>query len=82
MRVPGLRMVGHTVDAAMGGRVQAKQATIPDVLIGETIRDVSVLLVASPAPEMLPGIDGIIGIAPLQAHHINFDFSERTLTWK
>lgn len=81
MRVPGLRTVGHTADAAIGGRVQAKQVTIPDVLIGKTNRDVSVLLVASPAHKMLPGIEGIIGIAALQAHHISFDFSERTLTW-
>jgi hypothetical protein len=65
----------------MGGRVQAKQATIPDVLFGKMNRDVSALLVASPVPEMLPGIDGIIGIAALKAHHINFDFSARTLRW-
>ena len=81
MRVLGLRRVGHTADVAMGGRVQAKQATISDVLIGKTNRDVSVLLVASPAPDMLPGIEGIIGIAALQAHHVSFDFSDGTLTW-
>jgi predicted aspartyl protease len=53
-RVPGLRIAGHPAGVAMGGRVQAKQATIPDVLIGKTNRDVSVLLVSSPAPEILP----------------------------
>jgi predicted aspartyl protease len=80
-RVPGLRIAGHLTDAAMGGRVQAKQATIPDVLLGKTNRDVSVLLVSSPAPAILPGIDGIIGIAALKAHRINFDFAGRTLRW-
>ena len=72
-------MTSHLADAAVGSRVQAKQATIPDVLFGKTNRDVTALLLAAPSPEMLPGIDGIIGIAPLQAHHINFDFSERRL---
>jgi predicted aspartyl protease len=80
-RVPGFRTIGPVVDATMGGRVPAKQATLPDVLFGKTNRDVSVLLVASPGPEMLPGIDGIIGIAALQAHRISFDFAARTLRW-
>lgn len=79
--VPGLRTMGHLADATMGVRVQAKQATIPDVLFGKTDRDVTALLVASPAPEMLAGIDGIIGIAALEAHHISFDFAARTLHW-
>jgi predicted aspartyl protease len=80
-QVPGLRTFGHPVDTTIGDRVQAKQATIPDVLFAKTNRDVSVLLVASPAPEMLPGIDGIIGITALQAHHVSFDFAGKTLTW-
>jgi predicted aspartyl protease len=81
-RVPGLRTAGHLADAAMGGRMQAKQATIPDVLLGKANRDVSALLVSSPAPEILPGIDGIIGIAALKAHRINFDFAGRRLSWE
>jgi predicted aspartyl protease len=80
-RVPGLRTSGHVADAAMGGRVQAKQVTIPDVVFGKKNRDVSVLLVPSPAPDMLPGIDGIIGVAVLQAHRVTFDFAGRTLRW-
>jgi hypothetical protein len=51
------------------------------VLFEKTNRDVTVLLVASPAPEMLPGIDGIIGVNALHAHHIDFDFAGRTLSW-
>jgi hypothetical protein len=81
-RVPGLRIAGHLADAAMGGRVQAKQATIPDVLFGKRNRDVSVLLVSSPTAEILPAIDGIIGIAALKAYRINFDFAGRRLSWE
>jgi len=80
--VRGLRTVGHLADATMGGRMQVKQATIPDVVFGKTNRDVAVLLVPSPRPDMLPGIDGIIGVAALKAHHVSFDFSERTLSWE
>jgi predicted aspartyl protease len=81
-RVPGLRTTGHIADATLGGRIQAKQATLPDVLFGKMNRDVTVLLVPSPAPETLPGIDGIIGVAALKAHRINFDFLNRTLDWQ
>lgn len=80
-KVPGLRTTGHLTDVIMGGRAQAKQATIPDVLLGGANRDLTVLLVTSPGSEMLPGIDGIIGIAALKAHHINFDFPAQTLRW-
>jgi predicted aspartyl protease len=81
-RVPSLRTAGKVTNVTMGGRVQAKQATLPDVLFGGTNRDVSVLLVPSPSPEMLPGIDGIVGIAPLKARRVNFDFVGKTITFE
>jgi predicted aspartyl protease len=80
-RVPGLRISGHLNDATIGGRVQTKQVTLPDVLLGKTNRDVSVLLAPSPAAEMLSGIDGFIGIDVLKAHRVHFDFSGKTLSW-
>ena len=80
-QVLGLRIAGHPVDVTMGGRVQAKQATLPDVLLGKTNRDIPVLLVPSPAADMLPGIEGIIGVTLLQAHRVYFDFPNRNLRW-
>jgi predicted aspartyl protease len=80
-RVPGLRTSGHLTDATIGGRVQTKQATVPDVLFDKTNHDVSVLLVPSPAAEVLPGIDGIMGITVLKARRVHFDFSGKTLSW-
>jgi predicted aspartyl protease len=79
--VPTLRTVGNVTNVTMGARLRAKQATLPDVVIGRFIGDVSVLLVQAPSPEMLPGIDGIIGIAPLKARRINFDFQGKMLSW-
>jgi hypothetical protein len=76
-----LRTTGHSVDTAMGGRVSARQATIPDVLFGKTNREVTVLLITSPTAEILLGIDGYVGVNALHAHHIDFDFAGRTLSW-
>ena len=81
-RVPNLRTAGTLRNVTMGGRVQAKEATLPDVLLGKTNRDVSVLLVPSPAADVLPEIDGIVGIDALRAHRVHFDFEGKTLLWE
>jgi predicted aspartyl protease len=80
--VPGLRTAGSFKNATMGGRVQVKQATLPDVVFGNRNREVPVLFLPSPAPDMIPGIDGIVGIAALQARRVHFDFSRKTLSWE
>ena len=80
-QVLGLRTAGHVVDVTMGGRVHAKQVVLPDVLVGKTNRDIPVLLVPSPAADMLPGIEGIIGVTLLQAHRVYFDFPSRNVRW-
>jgi len=80
--VPGLRTAGSIRNATMGGRVQVKQATLPDVVFANRNREVPVLFEPSPAAEMLPGIDGIVGIAALQARRVHFDFSRKTLSWE
>jgi hypothetical protein len=80
--VPGLRTAGSTRNATMGGRVPVKQATLPDVRFGNRNREVQVAFLPSPAAGTLPGIDGIVGIAALQAHRVHFDFSTKTLTWE
>jgi predicted aspartyl protease len=81
-RVPSLRTAGSLKNATMGGRVPVKQATLPDVVFGHRTREVPVLLLPSPAADMLPGIDGIVGISALQAHRIHFDFFNKTLSWE
>jgi predicted aspartyl protease len=81
-RVPSLRTAGSLKNATMGGRVLVKQATLPDVVFGHRTREVPVLLLPSPAADMLPGIDGIVGISALQAHRIHFDFFNKTLSWE
>jgi predicted aspartyl protease len=81
-RVPSLRTAGSLKNATMGGRMPVKQATLPDVVFGHRTREVPVLLLPSPAADMLPGIDGIVGISALQARRVHFDFSNKTLSWE
>jgi predicted aspartyl protease len=80
--VPGLRTAGSIKNATMGGRVPVKQATLPDVVFGARNRQVPVLLMPSPSPDMLPGIDGVVGVAVLQARRVHLDFSSMTLSWE
>ncbi len=80
--VPGLRTSGSIKNATMGGRVPAKQATLPDVVLGKRNRELPVVFLPAPAEDMLPGIDGIVGVAALQARRVHFDFSGKTLSWE
>ena len=79
--VPGLRTSGSIKTASMGGRVPAKQATLPDVVFGNRNRELLVVLLPAPPEGMLPGINGIVGIAALQARRVHFDFYRKALTW-
>ncbi len=81
-RVPGLHTSGSIKSATLGGRVPVKQVTLPDVIFGKRNGEVHVLFLPSPAPETLPGIDGILGIGELQARRVHFDFSRKTLSWE
>jgi predicted aspartyl protease len=80
--VPALRTSGLIRNASMGGRVQVKQAVLPDVVLGNRKREVPVVFEAAPAEDTLPGIDGIVGVAALQARRVHFDFSGKTLSWE
>jgi predicted aspartyl protease len=80
--VPGLRTAGSAQNATIGGRVQVKQVTLPDVTFGNRNRQLPVVFLPAPPENMLPGIDGIVGIVALQPRRVHFDFSRKTLTWE
>jgi predicted aspartyl protease len=80
--IPALRIAGRPTGVSIGGRLQAKHAVLPDVVFGARNEEVSVLLVKAPPPDAISGIDGIVGLAPLKARRINFDFVGKTLTWE
>jgi hypothetical protein len=80
--VPELRTVGSLKNASMGGRLQVKQAVLPDVLLGNRSRELPVVFLPAPAEDASPGIDGIVGLAALQARRVHFDFPGQTLSWE
>jgi predicted aspartyl protease len=80
--VPGLRTSGSIKSASMGGRLPARLATLPDVVIGNKNHELPVVLLPAPQEDMLHGIDGVVGVAALQARRVHFDFSNRTITWE
>jgi predicted aspartyl protease len=80
--VPELRTAGSLKNGSMGGRVQVKQAVLPDVAVGNKNREVPVVFMPAPAEDALPGIDGLVGVAALQARRVHFDFSAKSLSWE
>jgi hypothetical protein len=59
-------MPEHAPNVVMGQRLQAKQIKLQGIPIGTTRKDVTVPLTKAPDPEILPGVDGVIGIAALK----------------
>jgi len=81
-RVLSLRTTGTPINVSVGGQLQAKQAVLPDVVFGARNGDVPVLFVTSPTPDALSEIDGIVGLAPLNARRVHFDFVGKRLSWE
>jgi hypothetical protein len=78
--VPGLPTVGRQKTATMRGRLQIKQAILPDVVLGNRSREVPVGFLPPPTEDALPRIDGILAAPALQARRVHFYFSEKTLS--
>lgn len=81
-QVPGLRTLGSPTEVSLGGTLQGKHAVLPDVVFGRRNDNISVLLMQAPPPDTLPGIDGIVGLTPLKAHKVRFDFVAKRVSWK
>lgn len=81
-RVPQLRIEGELEGVSMGGFVHAKKAAVPRARLGTTDLNGTVFLVKAPSGNVLPGIDGYLGIAALKARRIDFNFETKTLAWK
>ena len=81
-RAPELRSTGTVYNVMLGERLRAKATTLRNVTIGPTSKDAPVLLAQAPPPEILPGIDGVAGIAALTARRVHFNFIEKRLSWE
>jgi len=79
--LPDLRTEGEAIQGGVG-RLQTTRMKLPGVrLVGpETVA--TVFLADGPEAGKLPGIDGYLGVAWLQAKRVEFDFAARVLRWQ
>jgi predicted aspartyl protease len=80
-RMPELRVEGKT-EVDIGRRLRVKQLVIPSARLGTSELDSKVWLVKGPPENVLPGIDGFLGISSLKARWIRFNFATNTLSWQ
>ena len=80
-RLPKMRIEGESTNAAMG-RLRATQVRLPGVQIVGAQVATTVFLIDGPDEDALPGVDGYLGPAALQAKRIEFDFDAGVLRWQ
>lgn len=81
-RVPSSRIAGGATNVLVGGRFQAKQVLLPDVVLGAKNVELLALLVNSRAPDAFPGSDGVLGLSVLNARRVHFDLEKKTVSWE
>ncbi len=81
-RIPMLRTVGNSTAVTLGASLDAIQVELPDVGFGTRTDAVTALLVKAPPPDTLPGVVGVVGLTPLKARRVFFDFGKKKLTWE
>jgi predicted aspartyl protease len=80
--IPELRFLGSLKSVIMGESLRGQQGVLPDVLLGAHSEQVTVFVTRDPPAGSMQGIDGVIGLRPLKAHHVHFDFLEKRLNWE
>lgn len=80
-RLPKMRIEGESTNAAMG-RLRATQVRLPGVQIVGAQAAITVFLIDGPDEDALPGVDGYLGPAALQAKRVEFDFDAGVLRWQ
>lgn len=80
-RIPNLRLTDEKKGAHMG-RLQGKTARLPGFRLEGPEWDAEVFLIKGPREDLLPGVDGYLGTAPLKAKKIELDLEGKTLRWQ
>ena len=81
-RIPELRFEGGVEPASFGKHLRAKRKVLRKVHLGTKDRDIRVLLLKDPPEDQVPGIDGFLGIALLNARWIKFNATDNEITWR
>ena len=80
-RLPKMRIAGESTNVAMG-RLRGTQVRLPGVRIVDAEVVSTAILIDGPDENALPGVDGYLGPAILQAKRIEFDFAAKVLRWQ
>jgi predicted aspartyl protease len=81
-RIPQLKIENKGTGWSVGGGMRVAQVIAPRVRIGDIDLDRRVFLMKGPPGNLLPGIDGYVGVSALRAGRVTFNFDEGTLSWK
>jgi len=79
--LPNMRIEGESTNAVMG-RLRGTQVRLPGVRIVDAEVVSTAILIDGPDDKTLPGVDGYLGPATLQAKRIEFDFDAKVLRWQ
>jgi hypothetical protein len=79
-RLPKMRVEGESTDVTMG-RLRGTQVRLTGVRIVDAEVVSTAILMDGPDDKTLPGVDGYLGPAILQAKLIEFDFDAKVLRW-
>ena len=80
-RIPRLRLTSEREGAHLG-RLLGKTARLHGFQLDGRETDAAVFLMKGPQQDLLPGIDGFLGTAPLKAKRIELDFEGKTMRWQ
>ena len=78
---PKMRIEGESTNVVMG-RLRGTQVRLPGVRIVDAEVLTTAMLIDGPDDNALPGVDGYLGPATLQAKRIEFDFDAKVLRWQ
>lgn len=81
-RIPALRINGEAYGLSLEGRLSSKLVSLPSTQLGSTEIERTAYLVNGPDKNALPGVDGYLGMAALNARRITFDFGAGRLRWE
>ena len=80
-RLPPLKIEGEVEGSSFGGFVHSKRGTLRGVRLGNQNLDGTVFLIKAPPGNVMPGIDGFIGIAAFKAQRVDLNFETNQLAW-
>jgi predicted aspartyl protease len=79
--LPKMRIEGESANVVMG-RLRGTRVRLPGVRIVDAEVVSTAILIDAPDDKTLPGVDGYLGPATLQAKRIEFDFDAKVLRWQ